>query len=140
MEQPGAPALVIEPDLGALGPLELRCVRDLTISREGVGRITFPGETDCLGLDLERLVRMEVGEVLVYPETGFKPPVGEGLNKPAVVTMHQCYPPNSGRMLQDPKAQERYKRKIKQMTEEKQATFIDYDCITGVWEFSVDHF
>eukprot|EP00420_Gonyaulax_spinifera_P022523 CAMPEP_0197908766 /NCGR_PEP_ID=MMETSP1439-20131203/67448_1 /TAXON_ID=66791 /ORGANISM="Gonyaulax spinifera, Strain CCMP409" /LENGTH=51 /DNA_ID=CAMNT_0043530285 /DNA_START=8 /DNA_END=159 /DNA_ORIENTATION=+ len=51
--------------------------------------------------------------------------------------MYQCFPPNGSKLLQDPKSQERYKKKIKQMTEEKQAMFIDYDCATGVWEFSV---
>ena len=46
--------------------------------------------------------------------------------------MHRLAP--AGR--EDPKSQERYKRKIKLMTEEKHARFIDYDCNTGVWKFA----
>jgi len=78
--------------------------------------------------------------VLVYPDKEHKPPVGVGLNKAATVTMYQCWPPNGNRLLADPKSAEKYKRKIKQMTEEKTARFIDYDCGTGVWKFSVDQF
>jgi hypothetical protein len=54
--------------------------------------------------------------------------------------MYQCWPPNGGRLLQDPASQERYKAKIQKMTEEKLAKFLDYDCNTGVWKFSVEHF
>lgn len=132
--------IVFEPDIEQMDYEELRHVRDLAISRPGVGRITFQGETDCRGVDFERVVRLEIGEVLVYPEASSKPPVGMGLNKPATVTMYQCWPPNGSKLLQDAKSQERYKKKIKQMTEEKHAQFIDYDCSTGVWKFAVEHF
>merc|ERR1712096_165636 len=113
--------LHFEPDIRSMGPEELRRVSELTVSRPEIGSITFHGFTDCLGLDFEKLVRLEVGEVLVYPEPGSKPPVGQGLNKRATVTMLQCWPPNGGENLQDPKSQERYRRKIQQMTEKKNA-------------------
>eukprot|EP00928_Gymnodinium_smaydae_P033143 TRINITY_DN23821_c0_g1_i1.p1 TRINITY_DN23821_c0_g1~~TRINITY_DN23821_c0_g1_i1.p1 ORF type:complete len:305 (-),score=84.11 TRINITY_DN23821_c0_g1_i1:139-975(-) len=135
--------VTVEPDLSSLSRDELRRVRDLTVSRPEVGQIVFHGETDCTGLDIERLVLLELGEVLVYPyaDGSSKPPVGAGLNKPATITMFQCYPPaDGGKLLRDLKNQERYKAKIKQMTEEKGATFLEYDCFTGVWKFSVDHF
>jgi len=132
--------MIFEPDLQQLSPEELRHVRDLTVSRPNVGSITFHGETDCTGLDFASIVRLEAGEVLVYPDSSQKPPVGEGLNKAATVTMFQCYPPNGNKLLQDPRSQEKYKRKIQAMTEEKHARFIDYDCLTGVWQFSVDQF
>jgi len=132
--------LIFEPDLSLMSIDELRRVRELTISRPGVGSIMFHGETDCLGVDFGRLVRLEVGEGLVYPDSTMKPPPGMGLNKAATVTMYQCWPPNGTKLLQDPKSQDRYKKKIKQMTEEKNARFIDYDCATGVWKFAVDQF
>jgi hypothetical protein len=132
--------LVVYPDLSRLGSRELRQVKELTVSRPEVGSITFHGATDCTRLDLGRLVHLDVGEVLVYPEPGSKAPVGQGLNKRATVTMYQCWPPNGRGHLEDVKAQERYRYKIQQMTEEKRAKFIDYDCVTGVWKFQVDHF
>jgi len=132
--------MIFDPDISLMGPRELRHVRELTISRSEVGSITFHGETDCTGLDFARIVRLEVGEVLVYPDSSRKPPVGTGLNKAATITMYQCWPPNGSKLLGDPKSQERYKKKIRQMTEAKNARFIDYECTTGIWKFSVDQF
>merc|ERR1719498_428831 len=132
--------MIFEPDLETLSPAELVNVENLTISRPEVGKITFHGSTDCTDLDFERIVRLEIGEVLVYPDATMKPLVGVGLNKAATVTMFQCWPPNGSKLLQDQKSQDRYKKKIKQMTEEKHARFLDYDCNTGIWKFSVEHF
>lgn len=139
IETPGD-HLIYEPDLRKMSAEELRCVKDLSISRSAVGKVIFHGETDCTSLDFEQIVRLEVGEVIVYPDANTKPPVGVGLNKPSTVVMYQCYPPNGHMLLKDPKSQQRYKAKIQQMTEEKHAKFIDYDCATGVWKFGVDHF
>lgn len=136
--------LLITPNLAELGPDDLGQVSELTVLKEDVGSITFHGMTDCTGLDVVKLVHLDCGEVLVYPEPGSKPPVGQGLNKPATVTMYQCWPPNHpdqlDGLLQDPEAQDRYKRKIQKMTEEKRATFVDYNCNTGIWRFKVEHF
>lgn len=132
--------LVVEPDLSRLSARELREVSELMVSRPEVGSIVFHGDTDCTYLDLARLVHLGIGEVLVYPEPGSKAPIGQGLNKRATVTMYQCWPPNGRGHLEDPKSQERYRYKIQQMTEEKRAKFINYDCSTGVWKFQVEHF
>lgn len=137
---PGEAYMVFDPDIESMDAEELTRVRELTISRPNVGTITFHGDTDCTGVEFDRIVRLEIGEVLVYPEHTMKPPVGTGLNKPATVTMYQCWPPSGSKLLQDPKSQERYKKKIKHMTEEKRAKFIDYDCATGIWKFAVEHF
>lgn len=133
-------AMQVSPDLSSLSPEELRRVQDLTISCQDVGTITFHGETDCTGLDIESVVRLQIGEVLVYPKAHTKPEIGVGLNKAATVTMFQCWPPAGSRDLEDPAGQEEYRMRIKAMTEEKKAKFIDYDCNTGVWKFAVDHF
>jgi len=132
--------ITFDPDIRLMNPEELLAVKELTICRPDVGTVTFHGITDCSNLDLEHVVRLEVGEVLVYPEPDFKPPVGCGLNKPATVTLYQCWPPNGSALLQDLRSQEKYRSKIRQMTEDKQARFVDYDCNSGVWKFSVDHF
>jgi len=132
--------LVITPDCSVSGTDVGPIVNELTVERPGVGSITFHGLTDCNGLDIPRLVRLGAGEVLVYPEPGSKPPPGQGLNKRATVTMHGCWPPNGRGRLQDARSQERYREKIRKMTEERGATFLDYDCNTGVWKFRVEHF
>jgi len=129
----------ITPDLSTMSIEELREVVDLEVSSPGIGGILFHGITDCSKLDVHRLVHLDIGEVLVYPY-GNKPEPGKELNKRATVTMYQCWPPNGRGHLEDESAQERYRGKIKQMTEDKKATFIDYDCITGTWKFQVEHF
>jgi hypothetical protein len=136
------PALEVEPDLSRLTEAELAAVEELTVRRANVGQITFHGATDCRGIDLNDVVRLEVGEVLVYPEAcrAVKPQPGEGLNKTSTVTMLQCWPPNGGSQMNDERARDRYRAKIKQMTERKNAYFIDYDCDQGIWVFRVDHF
>lgn len=138
--EPTEPVLVVEPRLDELSPEELRCVAGLTVSRPGVGEVAFHGETDCSGVCFERDVSLRVGEVNVYPEHGSKPPPGSGLNKAATITMYRCWPPDGNNLLQDERSQEWYKRKIQAITEEKDARFIDYDCVNGVWKFSVEHF
>jgi hypothetical protein len=138
--QTPAEFLEFEPDLRKMSLEELRSVKELAVSRAAVGKVIFHGVTDCTNLDFESIVRLEVGEVIVYPEASSKPPVGVGLNKPSTVIMYQCYPPNGHMLLKDLKSQQRYKAKIQQMTEEKHAKFIDYDCATGIWKFGVDHF
>jgi len=132
--------LVVTPDLAALSAEERRRVIDLRVERPGVGSVVFHGATDCAGLgDLAELVRLAPGEVLVYPG-GSRPPPGQGLNKRATVTMHRCWPPQGRRRLQDPRSRERYRERIRAMTEERGAAFLDYDCDAGVWQFQVEHF
>jgi hypothetical protein len=133
--------LEVEPNLWGLSEAELSSVRDLTISRKGVGRVTFNGETDCRGLlhELHNLLVIDQGEVVVYPDPSRKPPVGRGLNKPASVVLFGCMPKSKQR-LADPRAKERYRQRVAQMTEEKGATFEDYNCEDGTWKFHVAHF
>lgn len=137
---PPAALLTIFPDLATLSDAELSSVHELEVRRIGIGSIVFHGPTDCRNLDVESLVHLDVGEVLVYPQQGLKPSPGQGLNKCATVTMYQCWPPNGRGNLEDPGSRERYRSKIKAMTEEKRARFIDYDCSSGIWKFQVEHF
>jgi len=133
--------LLVEPELSKLSPSQLQTVPNLTITKPGVGSVTFHGITDCTDLDVEKDVVLKRGYVLVYPDTKKKPAVGQGLNKHATVTMFQCFPPGEPvKTLSDDAVQE-YKDKIRRMTEENSACkFIDYDCQTGVWKFEVDRF
>ena len=57
------------------------------VGRHGYGSITFLGETDVRRLDLESLVQFNNREVIVYMDDSKKPPVGQGRNKPAEVTL-----------------------------------------------------
>eukprot|EP00928_Gymnodinium_smaydae_P031976 TRINITY_DN23291_c0_g2_i1.p1 TRINITY_DN23291_c0_g2~~TRINITY_DN23291_c0_g2_i1.p1 ORF type:complete len:741 (+),score=88.91 TRINITY_DN23291_c0_g2_i1:61-2223(+) len=140
-EPPDLRGFHVDPPLWKLSEADLARVRDLHIWREGVGSVTFQGSTDCRGLldQLCDILIIEQGEVVVYPDVSKKPRVGQGLNKPASIVLLGCMPRSQSK-LADAEARERYKRRVRQMTEEKGAIFEDYDCDTGTWNFRVDHF
>jgi hypothetical protein len=74
----------------------LASVEDFTVIHEGFGEITWPGLTDVRGLCIDDIVVIEDKAVEVYPESSerqgcdFYPSIGLGLNKPALVTLHNC--------------------------------------------------
>lgn len=141
---PALGGLEVTPDVFTMPFSELRHVRDLTIRKPNVGEVTFHGEIDLTQdlrvlEDLPSIVRLEVGEVVLYPTPGMKPPEGEGLNRPATVTLFGCMPPNNGD-FPDAASRARYRDRIAHMTEQKGARFVDYDCDRGTWRFRVDHF
>lgn len=138
--RPDLDGLKVEPDLWSLTEAELSCVHGLRFSRDGVGAVAFHGDTDCREF-LHRIAEtiiLQPGEVVVYPNAGTKPPIGKGLNKAADITLCGCMPKTQG--FKDRKAKEKYKRRVRQMTEDKGAEFIDYDCDCGLWQFRVKHF
>mmetsp|Transcript_83003 Transcript_83003/g.209376 ORF Transcript_83003/g.209376 Transcript_83003/m.209376 type:complete len:301 (-) Transcript_83003:105-1007(-) len=141
--RPNLGDLEISPDVYSMSPADLRRVRDLTVRKANVGEVTFPGELDLVRErhvleELPVIVRLEPGEVLLYPDPGTKPREGEGLNRPATITLFQCKPPAGS--LTDADSKARYRERIAKMTEVKGATFVDYDCDRGIWRFRVSHF
>lgn len=138
--RPDLGGITVEPNIWIMSDSELSRVPGLRFGRQGVGSIKFDGETD-LRDDLPNLVDvvlLQPGEVVVYPNPGSKPPIGVGLNKAAEITLLGCMPKTQG--FRDTKAKDRYRRRVKQMTEDKGAEFVDYDCETGTWKFRVSHF
>merc|ERR1712232_985536 len=119
--RPALGDLEVTPDIFSMTFRELQHVRDLTIRKPNVGEVTFQGSVDIsqdkrLLEDLPSLVRLELGEVVLYPDPSTKPLEGEGLNRPATITLYQCMPPNNG-ALADANAKTRYRDRIAQMTE-----------------------
>lgn len=64
-----------------------RQVKEFVVGRHGCGSIKFSGETDATNLELEFLVQFKHREVIVYNDENKKPPFGEGLKKPAKITL-----------------------------------------------------
>eukprot|EP00931_Biecheleriopsis_adriatica_P067143 TRINITY_DN41330_c0_g1_i1.p1 TRINITY_DN41330_c0_g1~~TRINITY_DN41330_c0_g1_i1.p1 ORF type:complete len:804 (+),score=119.81 TRINITY_DN41330_c0_g1_i1:57-2468(+) len=142
--RPAMGDIVVMPDVYSLTPTELRRVKDLTIHKPKVGEVTFHGEIDLVRErrileELPDVVRLEAGEVVLYPDSATKPKEGEGLNRPATITLFQCMPPNNA-PFPDAESKARYRNRIAQMTESKGARFVDYDCDKGIWQFRVEHF
>lgn len=127
-----------------IGP-DGRCVVDgFTVAREGYGNVYFPGRTDVTGLNLDEIVHFRRKEITIYPEDDDKPPVGEGLNKKAQVTL-DCVWPNDKTTHEAVKDPEKlkvlgYQEKLERVTARIGGKFLDYRPDTGSWVFEVKHF
>ncbi|CAH2038386.1 unnamed protein product [Thlaspi arvense] len=119
-----------------------RRVRDFVVGRHGYGSIKFMGETDIRRLDLESLVQFNNREVIVYMDESKKPAVGQGLNKPAEVTLLniKCVDKKTGKQFTEGERVEKYKTMLKRKAEAQGAEFVSFDPVKGEWKFRVDHF
>ncbi|XP_050227125.1 nuclear pore complex protein NUP98A isoform X2 [Mercurialis annua] len=119
-----------------------RHVKNFVVGRHGYGSIKFLGETDVRRLDLESLVQFNNREVIVYTDDSKKPPVGQGLNKPAEVTLLniKCHDKKTGRQYTEGPKIEKYKEMLKRKAEDQGAEFVSYDPVKGEWKFKVNHF
>lgn len=117
-------------------------VKDFTVGRHGFGSIKFFGETDVRRLDLESLVQFNNREVIVYMDDTKKPPVGQGLNKPAEVTLLniKCFDKKTGRHITEGLKIDKYTEMLKRKAKDQGAEFISYAPANGEWKFRVDHF
>lgn len=119
-----------------------RHVKNFVVGRQGYGSIKFFGETDVRRLDLESLVQFNNREVIVYMDESKKPPVGQGLNKPAEVTLLniKCFDKKSGQQYTEGPRIEKYREMLKRKAEDQGAEFVSYDPVKGEWKFKVNHF
>ncbi|XXG38903.1 hypothetical protein AAC387_Pa01g0002 [Persea americana] len=119
-----------------------RHVRDFVVGRHGYGSIKFIGETDVRRLDLEALIQFNNREVIVYVDDSKKPPVGQGLNKPAEVTLLniKCFNKKTGEQCTEGLKVEKYQEMLRKKTQDQGAEFVSYDPVKGEWKFKVNHF
>ncbi|KAG0265272.1 hypothetical protein BG011_005143 [Mortierella polycephala] len=79
---------------------------------------------------------------IVYPDEQNKPPRGQGLNVPAIISLEQCWPKAKGRLglekfeRNSPQYAD-YVKRLKRMTD---TTFLDFTTDNGTWTFRVEHF
>ena len=119
-----------------------RRVKDFVVGRHGYGSIKFFGETDVRKLDLETLIQFNNREVIVYLDESKKPPVGEGLNIPAEITLLniKCINKKTGMQCVDGSMIDRYTTMLKKKAASQGAEFLSYDPVEGEWKFKVKHF
>lgn len=118
-----------------------RHVKNFVVGRHGYGSIKFLGDTDVRRLDLDSHVKFNNREVMVYMNEGEKPPVGEGLNKAAEVTLLnvKCIDKMGNRYIDGPKV-DKYREMLIKKGKEQGGEFMSYDPMTGEWKFRVQHF
>ncbi|KAJ8755418.1 hypothetical protein K2173_019216 [Erythroxylum novogranatense] len=110
-------------------------VPDFSVGRFGYGSIRFFGKTDVRWLDLDKIVKFRRHEVFVYEDESPKPPVGQGLNKPAEVTLVLQISSNVRTDWVNDVA-----KKLRVSMERQGAEFISFNPTSSNWKFSVSHF
>jgi nuclear pore complex protein Nup98-Nup96 len=145
LERPGYFTIPSMQELGGMINEKGDClVENFAIGRVDYGCITFPGITNLTNLNLDEIVHIRRKEVHVYPDDTKKPQVGQGLNKPAEITLHRIWPTDKQTKtpITDPNRiiMMGYNKKIEKATIEMDAQFVDYDPATGSWTFKVKHF
>ena len=73
---------------------------------------------------------------------GDKPDVGQGLNRPAEVTLHGVFKRDrdSGQPLRDAASVDAYVKRLKKLAAKQSSRFLDYNAEQGTWRFEVEHF
>ncbi|NXX51457.1 NUP98 protein, partial [Tricholaema leucomelas] len=119
-------------------------VTDFTIGRKGYGSIYFEGEVNLTNLNLDEIVHIRRKEVIVYPDDEKKPPVGEGLNRRAEVTLDGVWPTDKSSrcLIQSPQrlGELNYEGRLEAVSRRQGARFKEYRPETGSWVFQVAHF
>ncbi|NXI48323.1 NUP98 protein, partial [Galbula dea] len=119
-------------------------VTDFTIGRKGYGSIYFEGEVNLTNLNLDDIVHIRRKEVIVYPDDEQKPPIGEGLNRRAEVTLDGVWPTDktSRCLIKSPErlAEMNYEGRLEAVSRKQGAWFKEYRPETGSWVFKVPHF
>lgn len=136
------------PQLSRMSDEKLTAVQDFIIGRVGYGQVSyeFPVDLTQFKSNFEELLFGKVVVfshklVMVYHEECKKPPVGNGINVPATVTLDKCFPTEKGTKVpivdpSRPEVQQHFKL-LKMMPGMR---FVSYDPIVGTWVFHVDHF
>ena len=120
----------------------LAFVANFTVRKDGIGSVRWLDTVDLTGLDIDSIVTLAQGAIDVYPDSSVKPPVGHGLNRPAVITLMNVYKKDkaTGKPTKDPEVVEKHTRKLKSICADQGAKFISYNGETGEWKFEVEHF
>lgn len=119
-------------------------VPNFTIGRKYYGNVYYSGPIDVANLNLDELVHFRHKEVIIYPDDENKPPIGEGLNRKAQITLDQVWPHDKS--LHEPiKDRNRleemnYESKLRAVCDKHDTRFVEYRPETGSWVFKVDHF
>ncbi|KAH0449693.1 hypothetical protein IEQ34_020385 [Dendrobium chrysotoxum] len=111
-------------------------VPNFVIGRVGYGYIKFLGATDVRWLNLEKIVKLDRHSVTVYENESDRPPIGQGLNKTAEVTLILQLRLVDSHGLDSSKITS----KLKRCTDKQGAKFLSFDQSSGEWKFLVHHF
>ncbi|XP_072432741.1 nuclear pore complex protein Nup98-Nup96 [Chiloscyllium punctatum] len=119
-------------------------VENFTIGRKGYGSIYFPGVVNLTNMNLDEIVHVRRKEVIVYLDDEKKPPVGEGLNRRAEVTLDGVWPTDKTTrcLIKSPERlmEMGFEERLESSSRKQGARFLEYRSETGSWVFEVTHF
>lgn len=119
-------------------------VKGFTIGRVGYGNVSFPDLINVENLNLDELVHFRYRELTIYPDDTKKPPLGQGLNRRAQVTLDRVYPKGKvDRKLitdVDTLTTINFADTLRDLCDKHGTRFLDYRPETGSWVFMVEHF
>ncbi|QLQ77912.1 hypothetical protein HG537_0A01590 [Torulaspora globosa] len=129
---------------------QLTAVPNFLIGRKGYGSITFQYDVDLSGfannIETELFGKVVIFNsnktVEVYADESKKPPIGCGLNVPAIVTLNNVYPidKKSKKELRDEANSNEVQVLVRRLKNLRNMDFISYNPFGGVWTFKVNHF
>ncbi|KAF8866856.1 hypothetical protein BDZ45DRAFT_667523 [Acephala macrosclerotiorum] len=119
-------------------------VTDFTVGRKGVGQVRFNVDVDLTKINIDdimgNIVQLNIRSATVYSNPAKKPPVGQGLNVPAIISLENSWPRKRDTKTPASDKGIRFKKHVERLKRVPDTHFIDYESDTGVWIFSVEHF
>ncbi|KAG9231097.1 putative nucleoporin [Amylocarpus encephaloides] len=115
------------------------------VGRDGIGEVKFTQPVDFTKLKMDdimgNIVQFQVRSCTVYSDVSRKPPMGEGLNLPATISLQNSWPrKKEGTTPSGEKSGVRFNKHIERLKRVTDTTFLSYDKDSGVWTFAVQHF
>ncbi|QDZ20282.1 nucleoporin [Chloropicon primus] len=131
-------------------PTYLEAVPNFLVGRKGYGELRYKDPVDLRNVVVDKVVQFGDKEIRVYMDNGIaKPPPGEGLNKPAEITLFNVHKveKSTGEPVKDPEKVEAFKKKLQMRAQAQGAEFISYkqgvssrNPKGGEYTFAVNHF
>lgn len=119
-------------------------VKGFTVGRVGYGSVYFPDAFDVSNLNLDEFVYFRHKEINIYPDDSKKPPLGQGLNRKAQVTLDKVWPMDkkAKQVVSDVNSLTKmdYAGRLRRLCEKQNTRFVEYRPDTGSWVFKVEHF
>jgi nuclear pore complex protein Nup98-Nup96 len=128
--------------LAGMSDADLAAVSNFCVSRSGYGRIEWEGDVDVRNADLDEIIEIEQGNIMVYHkrEASTKPALGTKLNRPAILKFYGLFPKKSAEGATEEERIEAFRKKLQRSAEKSGAKFLAYDEILGEWSIRVNHF
>ncbi|KAF8978977.1 hypothetical protein BGZ46_005960 [Entomortierella lignicola] len=134
-------------ELRKMSRTELQHVQDFKVGLPGYGSVSFLEPVDLstvpsLSSICGHIVLFQPRICIVYPDEHNKPPRGQGMNVPALISLENCWPVDKSTRepVKFEKSSPQYAQHLKRLKRQPETTFIEFNTDDGTWTFRVEHF